>query len=98
MCNTLWEECRADVLASAKIKNESIIKTWLNKIGYTNKNTIGYNVSLSDKTIEIYTTHPGALIGKAGINVDELKKILSNEIGGEWNIQFIEIRSGFVMA
>ncbi len=91
-----WEEFRAEALVYAKDRNETLIKTWLNKIGYKDKNPIGYDIRLSDKTITIYSTRPGVLIGKAGINVDELKKMLSDEFRGEWKVKFVEIRGGFV--
>ena len=32
-----WQEFRAEVLACAKERDETFIKTWLNKIGYKDK-------------------------------------------------------------
>lgn len=96
MFDDSWEQFRAEALAYAKDRNETLIKTWLNKIGYKDKNPIGYYICSSNKTIEIYSTRPGALIGRAGINVDELKKMLTDEFHGEWKVKFIEIRGGFV--
>ena len=92
----VWLECRAEVLAHAKERNETFIKTWLNKIGYKDKNPIGYYISLCDKTIEIYSTRVGALIGRAGVNVDLLEKMLADEFRGDWKVKFIEIRGGFI--
>ena len=91
-----WEDFRAEALAYAKNRNETLIKTWLSKIGYKDKNPIGYYINPCDKTIEIYSTRVGGLIGRAGINVDELKKMLSDEFRGEWKVKFVEIRGGFV--
>lgn len=91
-----WEEFRAEVYAYTKDRNETFIKSWLSKIGYTDKNPIGYYINLSSKTVEIYSTRPGELIGKAGVNVDLLKKMLANEFRGEWKVKFVEIRGGFV--
>lgn len=91
-----WQEFRAEVLAYAKERDETFIKTWLNKIGYKDKNPIGYYISLYDKTIEIYSTRVGALIGRAGVNVDLLKKMLADEFRGDWKVKFIEIRGGFI--
>lgn len=91
-----WEEFRAEIYAYAKDRNETLIKSWLSKIGYTDKNPIGYYICLSNKTIEIYSTRVGALIGKAGVNVDLLEKMLADEFRGEWKVKFVEIRGGFV--
>lgn len=91
-----FEEVRAEVLAYAKDRDEALIKTWLNKIGYKDKNPIGYFINLGDKTIELYSTRPGVLIGKAGVNIQELMKMLSDEFRGEWKVKFVEIRGGFV--
>lgn len=91
-----WEEFRAEVYAYAKDRNETLIKSWLSKIGYTDKNPIGYYIRLSSKTIEIYSTRVGALIGKAGVNVDLLEKMLRDEFRGDWKVKFVEVRGGFV--
>lgn len=91
-----WEEFRAEIHAYAKDRNENLIKSWLSKIGYADKNPIGYYICLSSKTIEIYSTRVGVLIGKAGVNVDLLEKMLADEFRGEWKVKFVEIRGGFV--
>ena len=91
-----WLEFRAEVRAFMKEKEESLIKTWLEKIGYKSKEPIGYYIDLSKHTMEIYSTRPGPLIGKAGVNVDLLKKMLKDDFRGEWTIKCIEIRGGFV--
>ena len=91
-----WEELRAEARAFMKEKEETLLKKWLNKIGYKDKEPIGYYRNERNKTMEIYSTRPGVLIGKAGICVDELKKMLADEFRGEWKVKFVEIRGGFV--
>lgn len=75
-------------------KEEAVIKKWLDEIGY--KGPVGYYRKISDREMEIYTTRPGPLIGKAGVNVEKFKKMLSDEFRGEWKVKFVEIRGGFV--
>ena len=48
------------------------------------------------KEMEIYSTRIGVLVGKAGVNVDKLEKMLSEEFKGKWKVKFVEIRGGFV--
>ena len=91
-----WEEYREEVLAYMRSKEETLIKDWLNSIGYKFKEPIGYYRNSFNNTMEIYTTKPGMLIGRAGIHVEQLKKMLSSEFYGEWSVKFIEIRGGFV--
>lgn len=91
-----FEIFRAEAHAFIKEKEESLLKRWLEKIGCNFKEPIGYYRDSLHRTMEIYTTRPGLLIGKAGIHVDELKQMLSEEFYGEWNVKFVEIRGGFV--
>ena len=91
-----WEELRAEAYAFMKDKEESLIKKWLDKIGYKGKEPVGYYRNSWKHEMEIYSTRVGQLIGKAGVNVDLLKKILKDEFRGEWKVKFIEIRGGFV--
>ena len=90
-----WEEFRGDCLVYVKDREEAVLKKWLSEIGYTEP--IGYYRNVGDKVMEIYTIRPGALIGRAGVNVEKFEKILSDEFGGEWKVNFIEIRGGFVL-
>lgn len=90
-----WTDFRESMFKEAKEREESIIKRWLSKIGC--KDTVGYYCNIIDRTMTIYTTSPGRLIGKHGLNVEEFKIMLSEEFGGEWRVLFIEIRGGFVM-
>ena len=46
--------------------------------------------------MEIYTTKPGILIGKAGANVEKLENMLSEEYCGVWKVKFIEVRGDFI--
>ena len=89
-----WEEMREDVYLYMKNKNEALLKRWLSDIGY--KDPVGYYVNLSDNVVEIYTTRPGVLIGRAGVNVDVLRQMLAKEFHREWQVKFVEIRGGFV--
>ena len=89
-----WEEFRAEALEFMKNKIETLIKKWLEGIGY--KETVGYYRNSATKTMEIYSTRPGILIGKAGCHVEQLREMLTNEFHGEWKVKFIEIRGGFV--
>lgn len=89
-----WLAFRADALEYMRNKEETLIKNWLNSICY--KETVGYYRNSATKTMEIYSTRPGILIGKAGCHVEQLREMLTNEFHGEWKVKFIEIRGGFV--
>ena len=91
-----WEEFRAEARAFMKDKEESLIKKWLEKIGYTYKEPVGYYRNSWKNEMEIYSTRVGQLIGKAGVNVDLLEKMLRDEFRGEWKVKFVEVRGGFV--
>ena len=96
MFDAAWEEWRAEALAFMKEKEETLIKKWLDKIGYKGKEPVGYYRNSWKREMEIYSTRVGQLIGKAGVNVDLLKKMLKDEFRGEWKVKFVEIRGGFV--
>lgn len=96
MYDESWEVTRSEVHAFMKDKEETVIKKWLNEIGYTEP--VGYYRNIFNREMEIYTTRPGVLIGKAGVNVEKFKKMLSDEFYGEWKVKFVEIRGGFVNA
>jgi ribosomal protein S3 len=89
-----WQNFRAEAHAFMKNKEESVIKKWLNEIGYTEP--VGYYRNVFTREMEIYTRRPGCLIGKAGVNVRELESMLNEQFLGEWKVKFIEIRGGFV--
>lgn len=89
-----WNEFRAECNQIAQDKNNKIIKDWLCKIGY--KGTVGYYFNIIDHIVEIYTRHPGQLIGKEECNVYDLEKMASDGHVGKWKVKFIEVRGGFV--
>ena len=89
-----WEEFRAMVLADVKEREEILLKKWLADIGY--KGIIGYYRNAGMKTMEIYATDIGVLIGKTGVSINKLEKMLTAEFHGIWEIKFIEIRGGFI--
>ena len=89
-----WENFRAEANAFMKNKEESVIKKWLNEIGYTEP--VGYYRNVCTREMEIYAKRVGCLIGKAGINVKQFEKMLNEEVGGDWKVKFIEVRGGFV--
>lgn len=96
MFDEAWEEFRAQMHNEMKNEEESMIKKWLNGIGYNHKEPIGYYMDRYNKIMTIYSTRPGQLIGKAGANVNFLKVMLTELCRGEWEVKFIEIRGGFV--
>lgn len=91
-----WQEFRAEALEFAKNRAETNLKSWLNRIGYTD--VVGYYLDYSNHTMEIYATRIGRLVGRAGVYVAEFEKMLCNEYQGEWKVKFTEIRGGFINA
>lgn len=89
-----WLSFRGEALEYVKNKEETILKKWLDNIGYAKP--IGYYRDSLNGTMVIYATRIGALVGVEGVNVDKLKKMLSEEFYGEWDVEFIEVRGGFV--
>lgn len=88
-----WQEFRGECLTYVKNWERSVVEKWLNQIGY--KEPVGYFRNRFTREMEIYTTRPGVLIGKAGATVKQFEKMLSEEFHGEWKVRFIEIRGGF---
>lgn len=91
-----WLEFRAEAHAFMKNKEETVIKKWLNEIGYTEP--VGYYRNIFKREMEIYATRLGCLIGKAGKDINKFKKMLTEEFGGEWEVKLIEVRGGFTQA
>ena len=89
-----WEKFRGEYLEYMRNKEDTLVKKWLYSINYTEP--VGYHINIGRQEIEIYATKVGVLIGRAGVGVDKLKEILSEEFNGEWNVKFIEIRGSFV--
>lgn len=88
-----WQQFRGECLRFSREKERSVIEKWLKEIGYTEP--VGYYRNICAREMEIYTTRPGGLIGKAGATVRKFEKALSEEFYGEWKVKFIEIRGGF---
>ena len=91
-----WLNFRAEAIEFNKNREETLLKKWLNEISYKYEEPIGYYRNSWKKEMEIYSTRVGQLIGKAGVNVDKLEKMLSEEFRGKWKVKFFEIRGGFV--
>ena len=89
-----WLNMRGEALEYIKNKEEAILKKWLNDIGY--KEPIGYYRNVLTHTMKIYASKIGWLVGVEGVNVSKLKKMLSEEFYGKWNVEFIEVRGGFI--
>ena len=89
-----WEKFRCECLEYMRDKENALVKKWLDSINYTEP--VGYYMNIGKQEIEIYATKVGVLIGRAGVGVDKLKEILTEEFNGEWNVKFIEIRGSFV--
>lgn len=89
-----FDKLRCEAHRFMKNKEESVIKQWLSGIGYDRP--VGYFRDSLNKRIEIYTTNPGILIGRAGVEVEKLKQLMTKEFHGNWEVNFIEIRGGFV--
>lgn len=94
MYDEAWENMRAEAHAFMKNKEESVIKKWLNEIGCAEP--VGYYRNISNREMEVYAKRVGCLIGKAGVNVEKFKTMLTEEFGGAWKVKFIEVRGGFV--
>lgn len=91
-----FQKLRAEALNSAKKTEEIVMTKWLTEIGYKRNDPVGYFRNYYTMEMEIYTTCPGQLIGKAGINIDKLKKLMLEYFYAEWKVKFIEVRGGFV--
>lgn len=88
-----WQQFREEALRFARERDVTIVEKWLNAIGFTEP--VGYYRNSFRCEMEIYTTRPGVLIGKAGVTVRAFENMLSDEFGGEWKVKFVEIRGGF---
>lgn len=90
-----WLETRSEALSYMRNEEEALAKEWLDDIGYTEV-PVGFYINYSKKIMEVYSTQVGILIGKAGVNVSKLEKMLSDKFRGEWKVHFTEIR-GFIL-
>lgn len=89
-----WQKFREDALAYETNREKTLLNEWLGKIGYTEP--VGYYLDTYLNVMQIYATRIGVLIGKGGIHVEELKKMLLKEYGRDFEVKFVEIRGGFV--
>ena len=89
-----WLDFRSEALEYMKNKEETVLKQWLASIGY--REPVGYYRDTQNRTMILYATRPGLLIGKAGKHVVELEKKLSEEFFGKWKVSFVEIKGGIV--
>lgn len=71
------------------------IKNWLDKIGF--KDPVGYWYNYGARNLVLYTNKPGQLIGKHGKDIDILRDILMKQMVGNWTIELVEIKGGFVV-
>lgn len=89
----IWFGIRSEFYDMNKKACESILRDWLNKIGYTKP--VGYCKDYLNREMLVYTTNPGILIGKRGSSVKEFERIMSEKFSAEWKVRFIEVRGGF---
>ena len=77
-------------------KNRKVLEKWCKQIGCDEP--IGYYNKLGcGRTMIIYTTRPGALIGYKGKNVELLKEMLNKEFHCDnYKVEFIEIKGDIV--
>lgn len=91
-----WLDFRSEVHEYMKNKEETVLKQWLASIGY--HEPVGYYRDIENRTMILYATRPGVLIGKAGKDVAELKKKLDEEFFGTWRVSFVEIKGDIITA
>ena len=89
-----WQKFREEALEYSANLERTIVKEWLDKIGYTEP--VGYYRDSINNVMILYSTRPGVLIGKGGCNVKTLEKILLYKYGADYKVTFVEIRGGFV--
>lgn len=64
------------------------LKNWKAEAGVTDP--ILFRCNMSGKVVNIYTPHPGWLIGKAGRLFDKYSAILKEKLGQEFSINIVE--------
>lgn len=89
-----FQRFRAEALEFEHNRMETLLKSFLNEIGFDEP--IAYSKNYNDMTIEIYTNKPAYLIGCEGKNFDLLQKSVQKEYGNDWRIRFVEIHGYFV--
>ena len=94
MNNNDFEDWIGEAVAAHNSKIKKILEEWCEEAHVDTP--VGYYENSITKFIEIYTDHPGYLIGKGGCFVDKYTKILNKEFYHDYKIKFIEIRGGIV--
>ena len=78
---------------AAKLHEDIIIRNYINKkLKDASINKINIERTAKNITITIFTSRPGIVIGKAGSEVEKLKKELSKLMGYETNVNVSEIK------
>jgi len=92
--NRTWDSIWYDEKNFAeKLHEDIIIRNYINKkLKDASINKINIERTAKNITITIFTSRPGIVIGKAGSEVEKLKKELSQLIGYETNVNVSEIK------
>jgi len=92
--NRTWDSIWYDEKNFAeKLHEDIIIRNYINKkLKDASINKINIERTAKNITITIFTSRPGIVIGKAGSEVEKLKKELSNLLGYETNVNVSEIK------
>ena len=78
---------------AAKLHEDIIIRNYINKkLKDASINKVNIERTAKNITITIFTSRPGIVIGKAGSEVEKLKKELSKLMGYETNVNVSEIK------
>ena len=93
MYNDDYENFIGEAIELHHNRIKEIIERWCKDAGVTTP--VGYYDDRSGN-IEIYTDRHGWLIGKGGEKINKFKEELEKEFNVKYNIEFIEIKGGFV--
>ena len=67
---------------------EKVMKKWLKEADL--REDIHYNIDYDEKTITIYTTHPGYLIGMRGCLIEKYNSIMQKKWDSFSGFKFVE--------
>ena len=88
--NSIWFDERK---FAEKLHEDIIIRDFINnKMKDASINKINIERTVKNITVTIFTSRPGIVIGKAGSEVEKLKKDLNKLIGTEVNVNVSEIK------
>ena len=92
--NRTWDSIWYDEKHFAeKLHEDIVIRNYIGKkLKDASINKVNIERTAKNITITIYTSRPGIVIGKAGSEVEKLKKELSKLIGCETNVNVSEIK------